>query len=306
MTTSIRPPSVAWEPLQLADKPGIAAWVWYCPSGMPNSIQFHVTVESSHTVEVQLSVAALATSAGIGPEAVQGWEMHGVWYDLDAGAAHLWQQPLPIAAGSSLQVSLRLRPVAIETSTGNATASMGAAPAAPPAAADVPSSDVAAMMDALEASWLAIEQIERQLEAARKQLANIQGRLQSLNRDLNPDERLHADNLDRKDWTDARRWLRDASAQVSRYIREYDIGAVSSAGGRTRFAEIYRDYIAPRRPFEGLIAVQLEFEQYRKTHQSLLLQMQSTLASAQRDAEQRAQQILGRIASKVRAARTKR
>src|SRR5690606_18464790 len=94
-------------------------------------------------------------------------------------------------------------------------------------------------LQAFEADWHALLTLETQLAAARKQLGALQGQLQSLNRDLSPDERLAADNQDNKDWQDARRWLRDALASVSRWIRDHDIGMVSAAGNRNHFEQIY-------------------------------------------------------------------
>ena len=160
-------------------------------------------------------------------------------------------------------------------------------------------------LEAIDAEWQSIIQIERQLEAVRRQLGGMQATLQSLNRDLDADERLFADNLDKKDWQDARRWLRDALAHVSRYIRAHDIGVTSSAGNRRRFEELYVQFVEPRRPFPHMEAEQLAFEQHRKTNQNLLVQMQSTHASAARDGVQRARMVLSRIAAKVRKARSK-
>src|SRR5204863_501183 len=57
---------------------------------------------------------------------------------------------------------------------------------------------------------------------------------------------------------------------------------------------------------DGLHVVQKEFETYRKTVQNLLTSMQTAQSNAARDGEQRATQLLTRIAAKVRTARTKR
>lgn len=297
MLVPLRPPSVAWEPLALRGDPGGAAWVWFHPAAAPWSVQYQIPAETVQRLGPALTVELLIASSGLPPQQLQGWEANGRSYDVDAGAWPLIGQPIPADGGSPVLVQIRLRGVA---------AAPPLAAILPPAAPSAAGVDSDRAWEGLEADWLAIELVERQLDAVRKQLSAMQGRLQPLNRDLSPEEFRAADNQDRKDWIDARRWLRIAGDQLGRYIREYDIGAVSGAGGRHRFEELYRNHIQPRRPFAGLAAARLEFEQYRKTHQTLLLQMQAVLANAQRDGEQRAQQLLNRIAAKVRTARGKR
>jgi hypothetical protein len=158
----------------------------------------------------------------------------------------------------------------------------------------------------MDADWVAIEQMEVQLGQLRKQLNTIQGRLQSLNRDFTPEERAAADSNDLKDWQDARRFLRDSSGIVSRFIREHDIGATSAAGQRNRYEEIHTNFVVPRRSFDGVVAAQHEFEIYRKQVQSLVTKMQAALSQAGQNGEQRAQQVLARVAAKARKSRHKR
>ena len=165
--------------------------------------------------------------------------------------------------------------------------------------------DAERIFQAIEGDWQAIELLDTQLASVRKQLAAQQGKLQSLNRDLSADERVAADTLDKKDWQDARRWLRDCSSQVARYIRDHDIGFTSAAGKRNLLEQYLRDVVTPRQAAPNLGAIQQEFEMYRKTAQVLLLSMQNASSAASRDGEQRAQQILTRVAAKMRA-RSKR
>jgi hypothetical protein len=141
------------------------------------------------------------------------------------------------------------------------------------------------------------------MAAARQQLLGLQQRITSLNRDLSPEQRASADSLDKRDWHDARRWLRDAASSISRDLRDHDIGITSGAGARTRFERIYMDFVTPRRPFAGLVQVQKEFEAHRRTTQNLLSSMQQTLTNAARDGEHRAQQVLTRIVGKMRGSR---
>ena len=112
--------------------------------------------------------------------------------------------------------------------------------------------------------------------------------------------------MDRADWQDARRWLRDVATRLSRYMKDYDIGYISAAGQRNFFEATYQQHIALRQPLDGMEQIQRDFETYRKTLQTLMNNMQSTQASAERDGEQRAQAILNRIAARVRANRSRR
>ena len=131
-------------------------------------------------------------------------------------------------------------------------------------------------------------------------------KLNSLNRDLSPDERLHSDRQDKNDWMEARRWLRDVGAKVSRYIKEFDIGEASQAGKREWFEQTYEAIIAPRRISDDLPRLEREFEAHRKQLQTLMANMNNAYSSAVQDGERRAQQILTHIASKVRAAKRSR
>jgi hypothetical protein len=190
---------------------------------------------------------------------------------------------------------------------------MAAAPyAAPPfpnaeyAGAASPRSDTAAVFSRIEADWNAILLMENHQDAARKQLNGMQMRLNALNRDLNVEEARAADSADRVDWQEARRWLRDVAARVSRFIKEHDVGTTSNAGMRLQFESIYREHVQPRRPFPGMEQSAREFEMHRKTMQHLLANMQTALAQAATDGEKRAQMVLSRIAARVRTQRAKR
>ena len=145
--------------------------------------------------------------------------------------------------------------------------------------------------------------LEVQLAAAAKQLNATLLRINSLNRDLSSDEGRAADQLDKKEWQEARRWLRDVANRVSRFLKDHHIGMTSSAGKRRSFETIYEQYVVPRRHFDGIVQSERDFEQYHKTLQTLLNNMNAAQTSATQDGERRAQQILTRIGAKVRGAR---
>src|SRR5258708_7230112 len=52
---------------------------------------------------------------------------------------------------------------------------------------------------------------------------------------------------------------------------------------------IYQQYVVPRRNFEGLVQAERDFDQYRKTMQTLLNNMNTAQTSAMQEGERRAQ-----------------
>jgi hypothetical protein len=318
MDFATRPPSTAWEPIALVGTPECVAWAWFKPTSAPSDILLQIPGET-HAACSPISMRRALQSLGVPIESGLSWSVHGMTWPVQGGANPLLDQPLPAPGPwGSPAVSVRVYsqpppavpppvvpyaapihagptpssfPVALVPSSG------GSAPASP--------SDERALAT-FDADWQSLLTLETQLSGARKQLGALQGQLQALNRDLNPDERRAADNQDNKDWQDARRWLRDALAVVSRWIRDHDIGMVSAAGNRNRFEQIYLQHVVPKQSFPGLAAACQEFEQHRKTAQHLLIQMQSANQNASRDGVTRARQVLQRIGSKVRKANEKR
>ncbi|MFG0335835.1 MAG: hypothetical protein ACF8TS_20945 [Maioricimonas sp. JB049] len=325
MDITQRPPSTTWEPATLPDRPHCSVWVWYKPGGAPQDVMFHVPDGAFQAAGGPITVRQLIAAIGVDASAIQNWSFAGMTYAALGGSNPLLDQPLPssgiwgdprilvrlgtspagTAAAVPMMPPLAQAPFPVSGPTGGVPVA-GPTPAMPTASGGVATAEFAQLCDEFEADWLALIQIERQLESVRKQLGTIQGQLQSLNRDLNADEALHADNQDKRDWQDARRWLRDSMAHVSRYIRDHDIGVVSAAGQRNRFEDVYKQFVEPRVPFEGLAAIHREFVQHRKTALTLLSQMQSTHSNASREGIGRARQVLARIAAKVRKARSKR
>ena len=125
-----------------------------------------------------------------------------------------------------------------------------------------------------------------------------------LNRDLKPEEHLAADNADKKDWQDARRWLRDASAVLAKSIKQIDTGIISGAGQRHRFADIIQQYVEPRRLFPGLKQAVIDFEMHHRTVKNVLMAAQAALNKGSADGERRANTVLNRIAAKMRQRRS--
>ncbi|MGE3313897.1 MAG: hypothetical protein AB7O26_02190 [Planctomycetaceae bacterium] len=160
--------------------------------------------------------------------------------------------------------------------------------------------------DRMEADWLASIELDRDLVRQRKQLTDLIGRLKNMNRDLNPEERMHANNQDKKDWADARRGLRDGGLRLWRCIKELDMGDTSSAGQREWFQLIYENYVVPRMQFENMTQAQRGYEMYRKSVTTLHGTIGTTYSIAQLEGERKAQQVMQRIQQKIRDATNKK
>jgi hypothetical protein len=315
---ALRTPSDAWEPALLPDSPG-CLWVWYRPPHAPDGFFMQVPDEARSTAGV-LTMQHVLAAAGVTPEEVATWSLLGGVFDALGGTNPLLDHPLPaLPPGDAGNIVVQMRPrMAVPPISMPvapvppyaapafvppvvAPAFVAAAPLAafPPAVAGMPGTGDE-MFAAFESEWQMILQAETNMAATRQQLLGLQQRLQSLNRELSPDERVNADSLDKRDWHDARRWLREGATHIARHLRDHEIGVTSGAGIRHRSEQLYNEFIVPRRPFEGMAQALKNFEQHRKNAQHLLSSMQQTLSNASRDGEQRAQQILTRIAAKVR------
>jgi hypothetical protein len=293
-----RPPSSAWEQVLFADEPQTWFWAWFKPAGAPHGLVVRIPEETYRNParRLALTLRRVLAAAGVAPQSVAMWSLYGAAFDAQQGANPALDYPIPepgMAADPSLHIFLHTFPAPLA-----APASM-----APAVAAGGAAGDVFARMDA---EWNLSLQLEQQLAAAAKQLNATLLRINSLNRDLSSEEGRSADQLDKKEWQDARRYLRDVAARVSRFLKDHHIGMTSTAGKRGSYEAIYEQYVVPKRQFDGLVQAERDFEQYRKTMQTLLNNMNATQTSAAQDGERRAQQILTRIGAKVRSSRGKK
>lgn len=311
MSIPQRPPSTQWEPIAIHDLPGCQVWGWHQPPHAPHS----VTVLVPHAVSAQfgpyLTARRLFAAIGWPLDAAASWAVFGTVLDVMQGTNPALDQPIPFPPGQDMEIvlnSARGSHQADNVAVGSQQP-LGSAPPAIPAveAGTIPNAQTAVagpaadrVFASIEADWRAIEQLERQLAALTKQLNGQASKLQSLNRDLAPQERLAADSNDVKEWNDVRRMLRDAAANISKQVRAFDTGTVSAAGNRNRFQEIFTQYVQTRTPFDGMQQTAHEFEQHRKVCQSLMTKSGSALTGAQRDAEGKARTVLGRIRAKQR------
>ena len=296
-----RPPSSAWERVPLAADARCHAWIWSAPAHAPLAVFINVPDQAfaSAGLPTPLTMRTLAHLLGINPQGVAAWTFYGLAFDGLQGTGPGWDYPIPPPpAGQQVSIGVFFHPPA-----GVAPILAGPTVASPTFVAPGGVMEVLARMDA---TWNACLQFDQQLASAAKQLDSSLGRVNSLNRDLTLEENRAADQLDKHDWLETRRWLRDIAARVSRFLKEQNLGMTSTAGKRNQYEALYRDFILPRRAFDGMEQVERDLEQFRKTLQTLLNNMNAAHGSAILDGERRAQQVLGRIAAKARALRAKR
>jgi len=295
-----RAASTNWEPISLSGSLGPTSiiWAWFKPQGVPNQLTMTIPAETfqEHASGNHLTLLGLLNEIPIEVSQLARVSLFGTPIEISCQDHPAIHQPiLPPGAGIDPHIHLIIAGEAT-TVVGNVAES-----------SSVSSDDrVKNLRRAIELDWNAVRGMETQLKILRKQLVALLTRLNSLNRDLSPEENLHSDSLDVREWQDARRWLRDMSSKMTRYLKEYDIGMTSSAGNRHRLNQIYQQFIVTGLPLEGIEQIQHEFEAYRRMAHNLMQGMSSSHAIAKTEGEQRAQQVLRKIAVKTRAARIRK
>ncbi len=309
---STRPPSTTWEQVVFPDLPQHFVWVWYKPQTNPNSFVMLIPPETwqSHPAPAQFTARYLAYVAGIDLSWVAAWSVQGIAYDVQHHAVML-DQPVPQppdGADPHIYVSLYDPAYPAKQSEAQNAETQNAGETEPHAefAERAAPQTAREQLELMAADWQAAEKIASNLVILRKKLLDGMTRLGKLNRDLSPQERLHADNQDKKDWQHARMMLRDGLSQMSYCVKGFDIGDTSTAGQRSWFEKVYNDYIEPRREFQGMEQTQRQFETYRKSLVTLQSKMNSTYNKAVQSGERRAQQVMQRIQRKMRDAQTKK
>jgi hypothetical protein len=297
MFAADRPPSSTWEQISLADEPHNFVWVWFKPPGAPQGIALQIPEQTLRDPRrgQPLTMRRLLAAVRVEPLWVAFWSLYGIPYDGQQGMNPVLDYPIP-EPGPGADSTIH---IVLHSPVPSSLPPIGMPPVAPPGTA----SDVFSRMDA---EWNASLQLEPQLAAAAKQLNGTLLRINSLNRDFSSDEARAADQLDKHEWQDVRRALRDVAARLSRFLKDQHLGMTSNAGKRNAYETIYQQYVVPRRNFDGLVQAERDFEQYRKTMQTLLGNMNTAQTAALQEGERRAQMILSRVAAKVRTARSKR
>lgn len=303
-----RLPSQTWEQAPASPVFPLGFWTWWRPSQAPLGVMVRLPdgMFAAGSTGPPATIRTLLHALGLAPQFVVTWSLRGASYPVQFGQNPLLDAPIPPPApGVDPTILLTLA----------VPQPQFAAPPPPPPAMSVPGIAAPAAagadpllntIDRIAADWNAAVQLESQLSLMRKQLHDSLLRVNILNRDLSNEERLFGDKQDIGDWQDTRRWLREVAAKLSKMLKDHDMGMASCAGRRNNFEAIYDQVIAPRRPCAGLDSIAREFEQHRKTVHTLVMQMNGAQSLALQDGERRAQMVLSRITTKVRAARTKR
>ena len=281
--------------------PACGIWAWFKPATAPHAIFVRVPAEAWRDPRrtQPITLRMLLAAVGVDPRDVSIWSLYGNPADSQLLANPAWDFPIPEPTGvadPSIGIFIRAAAPAIVPQVvvpaANRTGTVGTAQDQ--------------VYGRIEADWYAILQIELQVDAAAKQLNATLLRISALNRDMSPEENRGADSQDKREWQEARRWLRDVSHKSARHLKDHTVGMTSNAGKRNGLESTYRQFIQPRRPFDGIEQAEREFESYRKSLQTLLTNLTSSQNSAVQDGERRAQQVMTRVLAKVRTMRTKR
>lgn len=294
--------SSTWEPVAYGDEPNRFVWAWFKPPGALSGVSVQIPPEAFRGARDPhpLSLRNLAHALGVDPRQVVAASVYGVPFEGQQGANPVWDYLItPPGPGFDPTISLFVLPDV-------AALHPAAAPVASPSAAAPSGSTPLERFSRMEAAWNSSLQIEQQLAGVAKQLTTMVTRINSLNRDLSTEEFRSADQQDKREWQEARRWLRDIATRLARILKDHTIGITSAAGRRTDYETIYKQFVTPRRTCEGLEQTERDFEMYRKSLETLLNNMIAVHGTAVQDGERRAQQVLIRISAKVRNSRAKR
>jgi hypothetical protein len=312
---AVRLPSQQWEALNWASDPQHPAWVWFKPPALPQGLAVRIPEETWRTSShlQQLTVRRLLQTAGVDPSCVGMWQFGGMSFPGMNGANPLLDQPLPAPAPGGIpeitvvvNVPMMLPPMNYFPPMAHVPMASAPMHAAPTTAAGPMTGNHAEIFERLDIEWTAVLDLEKDLERLRKLLVDLSARMKILNRDLNSDERLYSSREDKQDWQDARRFLRDGENRLRACVKEFDIGDPSSAGYRRGLEHIYQTFVVPRVPFPGIESAVGQFEAHRKMVTTLQGKMNNAYLGAVQNGERRAQQVLARIAGKVREAGNKK
>jgi len=294
--------SQAWEPISIADSAPDSFWVWFKPPSVPQGFvaRFADGAFTQPSSTEPLTMRKLLSAVGVDARWVAMWQQFGVPVDSQNGTTPYLDQPISGPAAGVVPDIVVYVQMMVATTVPQAMAPQAMAPASHETSVTLN------ILANIEASWNSSLEIEKELTVRRKRLADMLGRLNTLNRDLSTDERLSATRQDIDEWTNARRWLREAAGRLSRFIKEHDVGETTSAMKRRWFDKMYRQFVVHRQPFEGMEQASREYEGYRQTHITLLNNMNTALSNASQQGERRAQQVLSRITSQTRRSNSKK
>jgi len=246
------------------------------------------------------TLRGLAMVTGIDPSVVSMWVVFGTPCAGPSAVGMLDQPLVPPQGAVDTNIT-------IHTGTGTAVP-VGMVPVAmnqPTMTGGVGGMVDEGVYSAVAAHWTAIQAATVKLEMLRKQIDDLMMQLNSLIRDLTYDEVGHSTRQDRDAWDDARRWMRNASTQLSRCQKACDVGDTQSVGKKEWLQNIHDNFIVTRQPVDNIQGVVSEFEYFRKLLINLEIQVTGTLSSASTDGLNRGRRVLAEIATKIRRAKSR-
>lgn len=287
-------------------------WYWVKSPAFPIGIIVLFPPENPQGIDPRLTMRRLLGQLHVPVECCFSWTLNGMIFESAAGTNPLLDQPLPpVLPGADPQIYITCEfphvhqqapieqpsHIVMPQVLGRAVP-IGMDREATPAEME--------LLVGIHGEWGSSLHLEADLLRQRKKITDLNGKLKTLNRDLNTDERTYSSSQDKKDWQDARRWLRDCQQKLARCLKDYDIGFTSAAGQRTWFEEAYENFVVPRKPFEGLEQAFRDFQIYHKSLQSLNNSMKGAIQFSMQNGEKRAQRVLNTIQAKVREGNAKK
>lgn len=292
-----RLPSTSWELLSLTAPIPFSLWVWFKPKHAPTAVVIRIPDEVWQLPQpCQLSIRQLVQALEINPENVLTWYLYGIAYEGLNGTNQFFDLTIPPpATGIDPTITINLKSSCQQRESASGEQS-------------TPTEDQAELdiLQYITVEWNGSLQVEALFVLLRKQVVGTLSRLNSLNRGLTTDEQRFGDRKDITEWQDARRWLRDSISRLSRLLKDLDIGSTSPAGKRSRFEQLYHQFVVPRQSFEGMEQTQRDFVMHHKALQSLFTRMTTANTNANSDGIARAQRVLNKISAKARQSRLKR
>lgn len=296
MSFVMRSASSTWEPVPLPTNPPVMVWAWFKPEAAPNSVVFQLPPELFAALKDSPPLTMRTFLLAIGMEALIGWTLYGQQIELDSDTMRWLDAALPQPPENGDRQLIFWSPM----NPGRQKAIEPAIEKSVPEVHEKSPEELKTKFESLEFFWTNILYLESDIRRARAQLEQSVNKLNSLNRELNFEETNVADSVDRQQWHDVRRWLREASFSVTRTGKEIDVALLSSVAQRNQFLEIYENFVKPRIPFPKMDQAVADFEAHHKALKIVLQSAQTAIHKGTADGERRANTILNRLDQKIR------
>jgi hypothetical protein len=296
---SEQPPSKQWAALKYRGEK--YAEVWFKPEGEPFGLTFRIPQKSFQTPGVgeRLTTEILLKTVGIATEEVESWRHGDLVSHSGMNGSHpeLNQpllQPSQDATDLNIYVSLKRPPeVDIPEESGENESSEPGVPSA--------------KWDELEARWNVILGVETSIDTLRLALDSARLELEAAwNKQLTPEEKLHALNADVAQWTKAKNRVHYVVPKVKEFVHRATWAMGSPE--RKKLEKLFEDDVRPEIPVAEISRVPEQLENLLKDRQVLAAQGSSVhqecknISAAIQAALNRLQMNAARIADRKRRA----